>query len=127
MSSHAEIKAAEPVARKTVATTLQHNGFGLEVIHYSLDGRLEHALVCLVRDAIAEWKVDGIVLASANADVAQLASAGEVLAVFVERDSHYTVGGIESFLNAVAVMYVNVNVEDSLLVSKELDDPKDDV
>lgn len=127
MPGHTEIEAAKPVARKTVATTLQHNGFGLEMIHYSLDGRPEHAPVGFIGDAVAERKVDRIILTSANTNVAQLACAREVLAVFMEGDSHYTVGGIEGFLNAVTVMDVDVNVEDSLLVPKKLDYTENDV
>lgn len=46
----------------------------------------------------------------------QVAGAGEILSVLVEGDGHDAVCGVESLLHAVAVMDVNVDVEDPLVV-----------
>ena len=37
-------------------------------------------------------------------------SAGEELAVFVEWNSHDTIGGVEGFLDAIAVVDIDVDV-----------------
>jgi hypothetical protein len=48
----------------------------------------------------------------------EISSAGEVLSVLVERDGHDTVSGIECFLHTITVMNVNVDVQNTLVVSK---------
>ena len=58
---------------------------------------------------------------------AQLAGAGEVLAVLVEGDGHDTVGGIECFFDAVTVMHVDVDIKYARVKAEELDDAEDDV
>ena len=68
-----------------------------------------------------------MVLSVANADIPKFAGAREVLAVLVEGDGHDTVGAVESFFNAVAVVNVNVDVEHSRVEAKKLDDAKDNV
>ena len=49
----------------------------------------------------------------------QLSSSGEVLAVFVETDGHYSVGGVKRLLYAISVVYVNINVEHTGMISVE--------
>ncbi len=122
MTLHAQIEAAQPVARQAVAAALQHNRLGPVPLHDAADDGLEDVLVGPVVDAVAQGEVDGVVFAVADADVAQLARAGEVLAVFMEGAGHDPVGGIEGFLDAVAVVDVDVDVQDALLEAEELDD-----
>lgn len=66
-------------------------------------------------------------LTLANADISKLASAGEVFAVLVERNSHDSIGGVESFLDTITVVDVDVDVEDALVEPQELEDAEDDV
>lgn len=40
----------------------------------------------------------------------EISSTGEKFTVLVERYSHDTISGIESLLNAITVMHINVNV-----------------
>ena len=44
----------------------------------------------------------------------EIASAGEVLSVLVEGDGHDSVGCVESLLHAVAVVDVDVDVQNAL-------------
>ena len=44
----------------------------------------------------------------------------EVLPVLVEAESHDPVSEIESFLDTVAVVYININVENSRIVTQQL-------
>lgn len=110
MTLHAEIEASQSIARKTVATTLQYNSFRLIPLHDILDDRFEYAFVRHIVDTVPEGKVHRIVFALANANIAKLSSAWEVLSVFVEGDSHDSVSGIEGLFDTVTVMNVDVNV-----------------
>lgn len=59
-----------------------------------------------------EGNVDGKVLPGPATVVFQLSGAGEeVVLVFVERNSHDSVGVPECEFHSVAVMYVDVDVE----------------
>lgn len=49
----------------------------------------------------------------------QISCAREVLSVLVERNRHNTVRGVEGFLHAIAMMDVNIDVQDSLVVPAE--------
>lgn len=40
-----------------------------------------------------------------------LTSAGEELAVLVERDAHHSIGCVECFLDTIPVMNININVQ----------------
>lgn len=55
--------------------------------------------------------------ASVGEPYPQVSSAGEVLAVLVERHGHDAVRGVEGLLHAVSVVDVNVNVQNPLVVS----------
>jgi hypothetical protein len=127
VTTHAEVEAAKTVARQAVTATLEDDGFWLVISHDSLDDWLKDGLVGNIINAIAEREVDSVVLALANTDVAKLASAWEVLSILVERNSHDTVSGVESLLDTIAVMNINVNVENTLFETKELNDAQDDV
>jgi hypothetical protein len=112
---HAEVEATETVARQAVSTALENYSFRLVVSHHSLDDRFEDRFVCCIIDAISEWKIDSIVLASTNTDVPKLTSTWKVLAILVEGDGHDSVCGIKCFLDAIAVVNVDVDVQDTLL------------
>ena len=53
--------------------------------------------------------------------------AGEIFAVLVERDRHDPIGGVEGLFDAVAVVHINVNVENALVEAEQLDDAENDV
>ena len=127
MATHAQIEAAQAVTRKTVAAALEDNGLGLVILHHCLDDWLENCLVRRVVNAIPQREIDGVVLAVADSDVAELAGTGEVLAVLVEGDGHDTVGRVEGLLDTIAMMDINVNVEDALLVAQEFENGENDV
>ena len=97
------------------------------IFHHTFDYGFEDAFVGGVVDAVAKGKVDGVILSSAYADVAQFTCAREVLTIFVEGDGHNAVRGIEGFFYAVAVVDVDVDVEDALVVSEELEDSEDNI
>jgi hypothetical protein len=95
--------------------------------HDCLNDGLEDVSVGIVCYAVAKRKVDRVILAGAHTDIAKLASTGEVLAVLVEGYGHDAIGGVEGFLDTIAVVDVNVDVQNALLVSQKLDNAEDDV
>lgn len=46
----------------------------------------------------------------------EVSSAREILSIFVERYSHDTVSGVESLLNTISMMDINIYVQNSLVV-----------
>lgn len=127
MATHAKVEAAEPITRKTVSATLEDDSLRLVVVHYSLDDGLEDGLVGVVGDTIAKWEIDGVILTNANPNIAQLAGSGEILSILVEGTGHNSIGSVKGLLDAVAMVDVNVDVEDALLVPEELEDCEDNV
>lgn len=127
MSAHTQVEATQAITGQTVTTTLQDHSLGSIPFHHALDNGLKNALVRDIVNTVAEGEVDGVVFARTDTDVAKFASTGEVLAIFVERDSHDTISRVESFLHTIAMVNINVDVEDPLLESQKLEDAKDDV
>ncbi|KAI6769544.1 hypothetical protein HG530_004173 [Fusarium avenaceum] len=127
MTIHAQVEATETITRQTVATTLQDNSLRLVVLHDVLNNRLEDRTVRRIGNTISERKVDGVVLSLSNTSIPKLTSSREILAILVERNGHDTVGGVESLLNTVTMMDIDINVEDPLFKSKEFENAEDDV
>lgn len=127
MSTHTQVEATQAIAGQTVTTTLQNHSLGPIPFHNALDDRLKDALIGDIVDTVTEREVDCIVFALTNADVAQFAGSGKVLAIFVERDSHDTVGGVESLFHTIAMVNVDIDIKDSLLESQKLENAEDDV
>ena len=61
------------------------------------------------------------------AHVLEMAGTGEVLTELVEGDGHHAVGGVESLLDAVAVVDVDVDIQHALMHLEQLEDGEDDV
>lgn len=127
MATHAQVEAAQAIARETVSATLQYNGFRLIIVHHGLDNGLENGLVRVVGNAITQREIDRVILANANADIPKFAGAGEIFSILVERAGHDTIGGVESLLNTISVVNVDVDVQNALLVSKELKDRENNI
>ena len=62
-----------------------------------------------------------------HTDVAELASPWEVLSVFVEGACHDAIGSVKRFFNTIAVVDIDIDVENSRLEAQELDDSEDNV
>ena len=93
---------------------------------YVLSYRL-FTFIAHVVDSVPERKVETVVLPPAGPDIPQVSGAGEVFSVLVEGHSHDPVGGVEGFLHPVAVVNVNIDIEDALMVLEQLKDGKHDV
>ena len=94
--------------------------------------RNKKTLIGGVINSISEREVETVVFASASSDVPEkvisisenhkqtisispkISCSREVLSILVERDSHYTVCGVEGLLDTISVVDVDVNVQHSL-------------
>ena len=66
--------------------------------------------------AVIQRKVDGIVLSFGISNVMNITGSGKVLSKLMKGDCHDTIRGIKSLLHTIAVMDVNVNVEDAFML-----------
>ncbi|BAT13076.1 Os11g0201000, partial [Oryza sativa Japonica Group] len=133
VAPHRQLHAAEAVAGERVGAALQHDGLRLEHLHGLAHDRLEQRVVHVGADAGVQGHVHAVVLAGAGADFVDGAGAreevlvGRDFAVPVERQRHDPVGVQEGVLHAVAVVRVDVDVDDSPEGAEELVDGEHDV
>ena len=108
-------QAYQAITRQGVRATLQHHGVGLKVLHDFGDDGSENGPEAVVSDAVTQREVDGVVAAFFVAQVPPVTSARKVLPELVETARHDAVGGVKSLLHTVAVVNVNVDVQDALV------------
>jgi hypothetical protein len=65
-------------------------------------------MVRIVVDPIPQRHIDRVIPAPAHTDIRKIARTGKEIAVFVERNGHYAVGGVEGLFDTVAVVCVDV-------------------
>lgn len=118
MTFDGQIKAAESIATETVGTALKHNGSRSIELHDVLDDELEYVEIVGVGDALLERHVHRIVATVVSAYFVHVARAREErVAELVKRHGHDAIGQVEGLLNTIAVVNVNVDVEDSRVIS----------
>ena len=109
-----QVEPAQAVPGQRVRAALEHDRPRVEARDAGVHHGREHRLVALVRDAVPERSVQGKTLAGADADVVERAGAREkAVAVLVEGDGQDSVRRQEGLLDAVAVVDVDVDVEDA--------------
>lgn len=74
----------------------------------------------LVRYAIFERDIDGVSLANASTSIVLGPGAGKVVAIFVKAARHDAICGVESLLDPIAVMAVDVDVENAWVYTQKL-------
>lgn len=92
------------------------------MFHNLGDDAAEDASEALVVHAVTAREVNGVVLAVPVADILEVTRTREELAVLVERARHDAVGRVEGLLHAIAVVDVNVDVQDALVGLQQLQD-----
>jgi hypothetical protein len=143
MTSHREVEWPEPVAGEGVGTALQNNCARLVPVDDVLHGRLEHGFVRLVSDTVSQRNIHSVPclissgryaqihgdlpLSFANPIIPHLACTREEFAILVETDTHDPICGIESLLHPIPMMHIDIDVEDSLVISQQLQDAKNDI
>lgn len=114
VASHAQVETSQAITRETVTTTLKNHGFWTVPLHNALDHRLEDTLVRDIVDAVTKWEIDSIVFALSHTDVTELTGTREILSILVERHSHDTVCSVKCLLDTIAMVDINIDVENAL-------------
>ena len=128
-----EVEAAKAVAAEGVGAALEHDHRRVVGAHTRADNVFEQLDVGCVVDAVVQGNVEGVVRAGVRVGEGprgvEPAGAGEVggLVVFVERESHDAIRRPKGLFDAVAVVHVDVDVQDARVVEQELQDRQDDV
>ena len=111
MSSNRQVECTESIEAQRVGTALEHDARGLEVRDRVTDNRFENRQVHIIVDAVLQRHIDTEVLAETSTVIVEFTCAREkVASVLVKRDSHDTVRVVERKLNAIPMMYVDVDV-----------------
>ena len=127
VSAHRQIEAAELILGQRVGAALQHDRAWTVPIHDRLNDRPEDEFVRVIVDAVAQRHVDRVVLPAPDAPILDVARAREEVAELVQRAGHHAVRRAERLLDAVAVMDVDVDVEDALVYTEQLENAEHDV
>lgn len=113
-----EIEAPEAIAPERVGAALQDDGRGLIRRNSGLHDALEERDIRLVVDAVLKRDIEGEVFAKRMADFVDVARPREEVGrVLVKRDGENAVGVVEGLLNTVAVVNVDVDVENTSMDS----------
>ena len=59
--------------------------------------------------------------------VAKFTRSGEILAILVERACHDAIGRVKRFFDTIAVVDIDVDIEDSLFEAQQLQDAQNDI
>jgi len=117
VASCTEIELTKFVFIKRIGTTLQNNSIRLEFFDNLLYDILIYADKALIINARVKWDIKTIAFTVALSDwIVMACSREEVLSVLMERNGHDSVGCKERFLNAISVMHVNINVQNSWVI-----------
>lgn len=133
MGADVEVEAAQTIAAEGIGAALQDDGGGVVGLDARADDVLEELDVGEIVDAVVERDVEGVVGAGVGVDGwtggVEPAGAGEVgcFVVFMKGEGHDPVGGPKGLLHAIAMMHVNVDVENTWVVEEQLQDRKHDV
>lgn len=91
--------------------------------HHARHHILQELEETVVGNAGFKWYVKCVFFAIAFSLLEQPSSSREeILAVLVERDTHASIGQVEGFLNTIAVMHVDVQIQYSWIHLQQLQD-----
>ena len=139
MAFESEVKLSKTIAIERISSTLEDDGLRTEFVDNCLDDRLEEIQIRLIIDPIVQRDVQTVIFAimESNFLAAKIgdedqtkrkqmekkrereeeikhvsSSREEEIAIFVERNRHNTIAEIKRILDTIAVMDINVDVQD---------------
>ncbi len=127
MTIQREIERSEPILAQRIGSTLQNDSFRIVKVHDLVHQRRENGHVSNIIDAVMQRNVQGVAPSPAASDIRQVARVRKEVAKLVEGHGHNAVGGEEGLFDAVAVVHVDVHVQDALVHFEQLEDGEDDV
>lgn len=120
MPAHGEVEAAKSITRQGISTALQDDCSWSVIFHHAADYWLKDTLVALVVDPVTQRDINSVVFSTADANVMKVAGARKEIAIFVERHCHDTIGAVEGFFDTIAVMHINVDIDNARMEAQEL-------
>ena len=101
---------------------MKKDGVRIESFHDFGDDRLENLQKRLVVKALIEREIDRIVNPLIFSNIIYVAGSREVVLELMERASHHSIGKVECFFDSIAMVDIDVNVEDPIVVLEEFED-----
>lgn len=124
VGAYVQVEAAKTVATEGVTAALENDGGWFVGADARADNVLEEFGVRMVVNAVIQRNIKRVMGARVRvgfwASGVQTTGAGEVncFLVFVEGKGHDAIGGPEGLLNAVAMVDVDVNVENTRVIEE---------
>lgn len=123
MCGDGQIERAETVAPERISTTLEDDGCRPECGDGVVDHGLEDREVHVVVDTVFERDIQAEVLPGTGAVVIELSCPWEEFAsILMKRDGHDPVGMIERKLDAVSMVDVDVDIENTGMIPCNVDE-----
>merc|ERR1719311_569694 len=116
MSFQGEIETTQSIPSQRIGTALQYYSGRFIHLHDLLDHWFKNRLIGSIVHAFLQGEIYRIVLALLRAQVGNRSSPGEEVAVLVEAARHYSVRAVKRLFDAVAVVDVDVDVQDSRMI-----------
>lgn len=120
MAPHGEIKYAQSIPGERIGSALKHHRLRVVHLHDLLNHRFEAELKRGVVQTVSQREVYRVPRPLPSSHVVDVSSAGEEVAVFVERAGHHARGVIKGLLHTVPVVNVDVDVQNALVNSQQL-------
>ena len=80
---------------------------------------LEKVEVRVIINTTVERHIQSIVLAFSKASIFDVSSAWEEVTISVKRDSHHSVGTVESLFHSISMVDINVDVKHSVMILQQ--------
>lgn len=118
MRFYREIEGAEPIEAERICTTLQHDDAGLERVDGWTHDVFEQLNIALVIDAVLQWHIERKIFPLVQASFGDVAgSREEVISEFVKGNCQDSVRPVKCFLNAIAMVDIDIDVQNSRMKS----------
>ena len=122
MTFYRQVEATQTISRQTIGSSLQKNGFRSEILYDFGDDRFEDHLETFIIKSLVEGKVDGMVRTRIFSNIVNMSGSRKIVLEFMERTGHNPIGQVESFLNTVSVVDINIDVQYSLVSFQKFKD-----
>ena len=114
MTFHRKIEVSKPIFGQRVSSTLNHHGIRSVESHASIHNFLEKLKISGIIDTLLERHINRIVFADPLSNRIECSSSRkEIFIKLMKAHSHDSISMIESFLNSITMMNINIEVQHS--------------
>ena len=128
MAFDAEVEASKFVVAETISTKLHYNCMGTILCHNALHDVFEKFVERVVIHSGFERYIERVVFSIVLSILIEASSSREkIFPVLMEGNGHYSVRQVEGFLHTVSMMHIDIDVDDSGIDEKKLQNCQNDV